>query len=77
MAKILDDRYLGDGVYASHDGFHIWLDLRGQDGTTRIALDSQVQKALVLFKHDADLIIDASNVTKGEENVNKLPEDPT
>ncbi len=77
MAKILDDRYLGDGVYASHDGYRIVLDLRGQDDTTRISLDPQVQEALARFRHDADLIIDASDVTKGEEDENKLPEDPT
>ena len=36
------DRYLGDGVYASFDGYHIILDLRGQDSTTRIALEPEV-----------------------------------
>ena len=36
-AGIVDDCYLGDGVYASFDGYHIWLDLRAQDNTTRIA----------------------------------------
>ena len=28
-----EDTYLGDGVYASYDGYHIWLDLRAQDPT--------------------------------------------
>ena len=23
--KIVDDTYLGDGVYASFDGYHIWV----------------------------------------------------
>ncbi len=45
----MEDLYLGDGVYASWDGYHIWLDLRAQDTTTRIALDSQVIEALGLF----------------------------
>jgi hypothetical protein len=36
------DCYLGDGVYASFDGEMIWLDLRGQDRTTRIALEPTV-----------------------------------
>lgn len=38
----IEDRYLGDGVYASFDGYHIQLDLRGQDNTTRIALEPGV-----------------------------------
>lgn len=45
----IEDRYLGDGVYASFDGYQIWLDLRGQDSTTRIALEPQVFDALCLF----------------------------
>lgn len=46
MSIKLEDDYLGDGVYASHDGYHIILDLRGQDGFTRIALDPKVLAAL-------------------------------
>ena len=38
--------YLGDGVYAWSDGYQIWLDLRGQDDTTRIALELEVWTAL-------------------------------
>ena len=45
----MTETYLGDGVYASFDGFHIWLDLRGQDNTTKIALDPKVFDALVKF----------------------------
>lgn len=40
------DSYLGDGVYASFDGYHITLDLRGQDNHTKIALEPQVLDAL-------------------------------
>ena len=40
------DTYLGDGVYASFDGYHVILDLRGQDTTTRIALEPDVLLAL-------------------------------
>ena len=42
----MNDVYLGDGVYASFDGFHIILDLRAQDNTTRIAMDPEVIVAL-------------------------------
>lgn len=45
----MEDKYLGDGVYASWDGFHIWLDLRGQDETTRIALEPAVLGQLVEY----------------------------
>lgn len=55
------EMYLGDGVYASYDGYHIILDLRGQDSHTRIALDSSVYYALNKFvqslkgdSHDTD-----------------------
>lgn len=42
-----DDLYLGDGVYASFDGYHIILDLRAQDDTTRIALEPAVFDSLL------------------------------
>lgn len=38
--------YLGDGIYASHDGYHVWLcTLEGQ----RLALDPDVITALVNY----------------------------
>lgn len=52
MSELIEDRYLGDGVYASFDGYMIWLDLRGQDKTTRIALEPIVMKQLVKFQED-------------------------
>ncbi len=48
MAAIED--YLGDGVYASFDGYHIWLDTRAQLPINRIALDSQVLDAFDRFR---------------------------
>jgi hypothetical protein len=48
----MDDRYLGDGVYASFDGYHITLDLRGQDSTTRISLEPEVLLRLNQFSVD-------------------------
>lgn len=45
----MEDRYLGDGVYASFDGHHIVLDLRGQDNYTRIALEPAVMSALMHY----------------------------
>lgn len=46
----MKDEYLGDGVYASSDGYYIHLDLRGQDTTTKIALEPSVFKALVKYE---------------------------
>ena len=45
----IPDDYLGDGVYASHDGHNIVLDLRAQDSTTRIALEPAVMVALIRY----------------------------
>ncbi len=45
----MDDTYLGDGVYASFDGYGYRLDLRGQDTTTKIYLEPSVLAALVRF----------------------------
>jgi len=51
---IVNDEYLGDGVYASFDGYHITLDLRGQDRTTRIALEGPVLDALFAYRKRCD-----------------------
>lgn len=48
----IEDRYLGDGVYASYDGNHIILELRGQDTTTRIALEQNILANLNRFAAD-------------------------
>lgn len=45
----MKDDYLGDGVYASFDGYHIILDLRAQ-GSDRIALEPPVMDALIRFR---------------------------
>lgn len=49
----MEDRYLGDGVYASFDGFGVVLDLRGQDNTTRICMEPSVIAAFNKFVLDA------------------------
>lgn len=48
----MEDRYLGDGVYASYDSDHIWLDLRGQYEPMKIALTQDVFDRLVQFRDD-------------------------
>ncbi len=47
----MDERYLGDGVYAQWDGYHIILDLR-MEGNSRIALEPAVMDGLMKYKKD-------------------------
>lgn len=42
-------QYLGDGCYASFDGYQIWLDTRAQVPVNRIALEPQVFEALCAY----------------------------
>ena len=49
--RIIEDRYIGDGVYASFDGYHIILDLRKQDAS-RIALEPEVIDQLLRYRGD-------------------------
>lgn len=42
----MEDMYLGDGVYASFDGYNVWLDTRAQEPVHRIALEPAVLAAL-------------------------------
>lgn len=44
--------YLGDGVYASFDGYHVWLTTGSheeRDASNRIALEPSVYAALVRY----------------------------
>jgi hypothetical protein len=50
--KNFENRYLGDGVYASCNGYHIILDLRAQD-LSCIALEPEVFQALIQYEKDA------------------------
>ena len=56
--KIIEDVYLGDGVYASFDGYHIVLDLRGQDNFTKIHMEPQVLEALERFRLSIKKVFD-------------------
>jgi hypothetical protein len=41
--------YLGDGVYASCDGWHIWLRTSRESGVHEIALEPPVIDALIEY----------------------------
>jgi hypothetical protein len=44
-------RYLGDGVYASFDGFQIWLAANHHENKV-VALEEPVMAALYKYHHD-------------------------
>ena len=47
----MKDRYLGDGVYASHDGYQVWLAVN--DHTNKVvALEPAVMRALEQYVAD-------------------------
>ena len=45
----MKETYLGDGCYASFDGYQIWLRAPREGGDHRIALEPSVYIALVEF----------------------------
>ncbi len=47
---IIKDEHLGDGVYASWDGYAIVLDLRAQDNKTKIVMEPEVLRALDFYR---------------------------
>jgi hypothetical protein len=42
----VEPTYLGDGVYASFDGYHIWLHLGAHDTPALIAIEPHVYDSL-------------------------------
>ena len=46
VEKQTDEKYLGDGVYASYDGWYIWLRVERDGGNERVALEPPVYHAL-------------------------------
>ena len=44
------ETYLGDGLYASFDGYHIWLRAPRQDGDHRVALEPAVFDRLIEYR---------------------------
>ena len=64
---LIKRRYLGDGVYASFDGFHIWL--YTQEGN-KIALEPVVYNALTTYHTDVLAAIEAYKERKAENGTN-------
>ena len=52
--QLKDSTYLGDAVYATFDGYQIWLHTsNGIEVTNSIALEPAVYDALVRYVHKA------------------------
>ena len=51
---MIDKRYIGDGVYVAHDGYHVWLTTNREDGRGghQIALEPAVLKALDEYRRE-------------------------
>lgn len=53
MADEFPERYLGDGVYATFDGWQVWIYAsNGVRETERIALEPAVLAALLKYHND-------------------------
>lgn len=51
MPDLRDKIYLGDGVYAGKDGFHIWIwTSNGENESTPIALEPAVLDSLIAYR---------------------------
>lgn len=49
--KPLDPAYIGDGVYASHDGYSIWISAEVDGRTHEIAMEPEVLRALDSYRN--------------------------
>ena len=64
--KYYKELYLGDGLYAHYDGYHIWLRARRYSGDHEVALEPEVFDALVEYRKriyaDAMLIVNGDKI---------------
>jgi hypothetical protein len=49
MTKINNETYLGDGLYASFDGYSLWLRAPREHGDHVVALEPSVYRALIKY----------------------------
>lgn len=47
--RMQNPTYLGDGVYAGNDGYHIWLSSGSHENPPVIALDIGTLEALIAY----------------------------
>lgn len=69
--------YLGDGVYASFDGYHIWLQTgshREEEATNRIALEPDVFESLLRYRQHLVAKLHAINASEAEPDTRPATE---
>jgi hypothetical protein len=49
MTKAVNEAYLGDGLYASFDGFSIWLRAPRKEGDHYVALEPVIFEAFIEY----------------------------
>jgi hypothetical protein len=49
MSDLHEHEYLGDAVYASNDGWQIWLHLNDHNSPAIVALEPKVLEALIRY----------------------------
>ena len=65
----MEETYLGDAVYASFDGYQIWL--RTGDGyNQRVALEPKVFTNLLKYAKDVQDKVDEQNRKLAERSIN-------
>lgn len=70
--RFRDKRYLGDGLYASHDGFSWWLTAEnGISITDRVCLEPEVYDAFLKYVEDIRSKYAASNRPHAEDAISK------
>jgi hypothetical protein len=68
--------YLGDGVYASYDGFHIWLAVNDHHNLV-VALDPEVFQALLKFSDEIEKASQEFVAPQNTSDVTKVETDAT
>lgn len=51
-----NETYLGDGLYASHDGFQIQLRAPGPNGDSEVYLEPAVMDALIKYAQKIGMV---------------------
>ena len=66
MTHKFPKKYLGDGVYASFDGWHVWLHVGDHKNNPCVGLDPEVLANL--FKYDKDVRVPISELKEEPES---------
>ena len=62
-----DERYLGDGVYASHDGYNIWVRAERNGFEHAVAFEPGLIRLLVRYEQDILRKYSSSHGESGED----------